>query len=87
MSAADTASAVSTPALADTHNHAVAGASDASASSGINASTTTGSAGDESPSVDSDALTAAQLAALASKTLHGGADQPSDALTARYTNL
>ena len=78
MSAAD--------AVTETQNQA---ATETSASSGIDGSSAgpqalTGAT--EPPHADSDALTAVQLAALASKTLHGGPDQASDALVARYAN-
>ena len=76
MSAAD--------AVSETQNQA---ASETSASSGIDGSSAGPLTGaDEPQHADSDALTAVQLAALASKALHGGPDQASDALVARYDN-
>ena len=80
MSAAD--------AVTDTQSQAAAEASAAStstaSSNGASGASALTGADESQPPVDSDALTALQLAALASKTLHGGPDQATDALVARY---
>jgi hypothetical protein len=94
MFAADPGSAPSPPASTDNQNETATASAAASAPTGsagltpfLNRAGAVGVA--EPPTVDGDgdALTAVQLAALASKTLHGGADQASDALVARYNTF